>query len=128
MDQRHMGVYRLRPTHCANERELAEGVVEMVIAPDNMRNAHIVIVHHNGKHIGRRSIGAEQHEIVYFRILDSDRALHLVGNGSLPIQRRFQANDKRRAIDRSEEHTSELQSIMRISYAVFCLKKNKKVK
>src|SRR3546814_6718753 len=26
-------------------------------------------------------------------------------------------------IDRSEEHTSELQSLMRISYAVFCLKK-----
>src|SRR3546814_9245439 len=30
------------------------------------------------------------------------------------------------AIDRSEEHTSELQSLMRISYAVFCLKKKKK--
>src|SRR3546814_3907585 len=29
------------------------------------------------------------------------------------------------AIARSEEHTSELQSLMRISYAVFCLKKKK---
>src|SRR3546814_10343980 len=29
-------------------------------------------------------------------------------------------------IQRSEEHTSELQSLMRISYAVFCLKKNNK--
>src|SRR3546814_10113791 len=29
---------------------------------------------------------------------------------------------------RSEEHTSELQSLMRISYAVFCLKKKNKVK
>src|SRR3546814_3578096 len=29
---------------------------------------------------------------------------------------------------RSEEHTSELQSLMRISYAVFCLKKKKKTK
>src|SRR3546814_5532364 len=28
---------------------------------------------------------------------------------------------------RSEEHTSELQSLMRISYAVFCLKKKKKI-
>src|SRR3546814_3148720 len=28
--------------------------------------------------------------------------------------------------ERSEEHTSELQSLMRISYAVFCLKKKKK--
>src|SRR3546814_7946528 len=31
----------------------------------------------------------------------------------------------RRAASRSEEHTSELQSLMRISYAVFCLKKKK---
>src|SRR3546814_942565 len=30
------------------------------------------------------------------------------------------------AVERSEEHTSELQSLMRISYAVFCLKKKKK--
>src|SRR3546814_3118945 len=31
----------------------------------------------------------------------------------------------RKAAGRSEEHTSELQSLMRISYAVFCLKKKK---
>src|SRR3546814_1017580 len=31
-------------------------------------------------------------------------------------------------LGRSEEHTSELQSLMRISYAVFCLKKKKKNK
>src|SRR3546814_4980626 len=34
----------------------------------------------------------------------------------------------RRMTLRSEEHTSELQSLMRISYAVFCLKKKKKIK
>src|SRR3546814_3870186 len=34
----------------------------------------------------------------------------------------------RRKIFRSEEHTSELQSLMRISYAVFCLKKKKNEK
>src|SRR3546814_5547191 len=31
-------------------------------------------------------------------------------------------------LERSEEHTSELQSLMRISYAVFCLKKKKHTK
>src|SRR3546814_18296979 len=31
----------------------------------------------------------------------------------------------RSGVERSEEHTSELQSLMRISYAVFCLKKKK---
>src|SRR3546814_7072298 len=36
------------------------------------------------------------------------------------------AGSARCALPRSEEHTSELQSLMRISYAVFCLKKNKR--
>src|SRR3546814_5245761 len=42
--------------------------------------------------------------------------------------------DRRRAhaaaycIERSEEHTSELQSLMRIAYAVFCLKKKTRTK
>src|SRR3546814_7327602 len=31
------------------------------------------------------------------------------------------------SLRRSEEHTSELQSLMRISYAVFCLKKKKRI-
>src|SRR3546814_5497314 len=34
---------------------------------------------------------------------------------------------KLRPVIRSEEHTSELQSLMRISYAVFCLKKKRKI-
>src|SRR3546814_9181807 len=40
-----------------------------------------------------------------------------------PCRRTPETGDRR---DRSEEHTSELQSLMRISYAVFCLKKKKK--
>src|SRR3546814_3589916 len=39
---------------------------------------------------------------------------------------RFDALAKRLGAMRSEEHTSELQSLMRISYAVFCLKKKKR--
>src|SRR3546814_10528601 len=47
------------------------------------------------------------------------RALMFVGLDKL-------FNQNRRKVIRSEEHTSELQSLMRISYAVFCLKKKKK--
>src|SRR3546814_9041210 len=39
---------------------------------------------------------------------------------------RQMARELEKLADRSEEHTSELQSLMRISYAVFCLKKKKK--
>src|SRR3546814_5506264 len=41
------------------------------------------------------------------------------------LQRPGETLPKRMAQTRSEEHTSELQSLMRISYAVFCLKKTK---
>src|SRR3546814_957711 len=43
---------------------------------------------------------------------------------------RWEVGDTQKAgsEQRSEEHTSELQSLMRISYAVFCLKKKKKDK
>src|SRR3546814_4569718 len=40
-------------------------------------------------------------------------------------QRRGLQEKLSHALPRSEEHTSELQSLMRISYAVFCLKKKK---
>src|SRR3546814_3548415 len=53
-----------------------------------------------------------------------DEALHFLESARL----RFPGNvgiDKALAQTRSEEHTSELQSLMRISYAVFCLKKKK---
>src|SRR3546814_8482555 len=45
---------------------------------------------------------------------------------ALPILQRLAASKAPLRPKRSEEHTSELQSLMRISYAVFCLKKKKR--
>src|SRR3546814_2273734 len=45
-----------------------------------------------------------------------------------PAQPKYYASYDLETLERSEEHTSELQSLMRISYAVFCLKKKKKHK
>src|SRR3546814_6864173 len=47
------------------------------------------------------------------------------GNGRDIARSRWDQSNSRRPATRSEEHTSELQSLMRISYAVFCLKKKK---
>src|SRR3546814_7236394 len=66
------------------------------------------------------------------RAADADAARHddlLDVGGRTRVQRldrepRVRLKD---ALCRSEEHTSELQSLMRISYAVFCLKKKKKL-
>src|SRR3546814_1246518 len=46
--------------------------------------------------------------------------------GADPASQSYVRNKRRAAQKRSEEHTSELQSLMRISYAVFCLTKKKK--
>src|SRR3546814_8543017 len=46
-------------------------------------------------------------------------------SGVCRIGRHTQNGDRDAEVRRSEEHTSELQSLMRISYAVFCLKKKK---
>src|SRR3546814_7837205 len=53
------------------------------------------------------------------------RAIRPVATGSRCVDRRRLGGpiDRGRGDLRSEEHTSELQSLMRISYAVFCLKK-----
>src|SRR3546814_6784680 len=45
---------------------------------------------------------------------------------TIPGEERAVRSEADRLAARSEEHTSELQSLMRISYAVFCLKKKKK--
>src|SRR3546814_9905990 len=50
--------------------------------------------------------------------------LHGHAGNDRRLRQLVRAADDRRARYRSEEHTSELQSLMRISYAVFCLKKN----
>src|SRR3546814_19102845 len=52
------------------------------------------------------------------------RAATVSGAPAASIARQRSGSASRRC--RSEEHTSELQSLMRISYAVFCLKKKKK--
>src|SRR3546814_8288587 len=59
-----------------------------------------------------------------FRSNAGSGALRTAGGGSEPLS--CEAGRSRTACARSEEHTSELQSLMRISYAVFCLKKKNK--
>src|SRR3546814_2452436 len=56
-------------------------------------------------------------------IQESDR----VSNPASQIQAICEIGEQVGIVRRSEEHTSELQSLMRISYAVFCLKKKKKL-
>src|SRR3546814_3167409 len=58
---------------------------------------------------------------------DAFRRTDAVGVESRPDRRLRLGSLLALARTRSEEHTSELQSLMRISYAVFCLKKNNNI-
>src|SRR3546814_15859752 len=60
----------------------------------------------------------ERHHALDLRVGDG-------GPGAVGVRRR-PMSEAALPVARSEEHTSELQSLMRISYAVFCLKKKKK--
>src|SRR3546814_1078372 len=62
-------------------------------------------------------------QLVAVRQGDADDTAHLAGAVIGRRNRRRIEHQRLAAFERSEEHTSELQSLMRISYAVFCLKK-----
>src|SRR3546814_6265694 len=74
----------------------------------------------------RIGIGDDQHQRLASRLADADPRAFIKPRRHA----RFQIllcvvrPDDAGARDSSEEHTSELQSLMRISYAVFCLKNN----
>src|SRR3546814_10888662 len=55
--------------------------------------------------------------------IDSRRSAYQRRADHRPVFDDFACRNRARTAGRSEEHTSELQSLMRISYAVFCLKK-----
>src|SRR3546814_3989136 len=72
----------------------------------------------------RHCIAAERCAVPTAVLGDEHTAAILFREVAALVEQQTQRSDVRR----SEEHTSELQSLMRISYAVFCLKKKKKHK
>src|SRR3546814_4436798 len=72
-----------------------------------------------------RALERRSHPPVGFRCGGACRLAAYGGRGVLLGRSRDSRPPLRLAALRSEEHTSELQSLMRISYAVFCLKKKK---
>src|SRR3546814_10550432 len=76
------------------------------------------------------NVEAQQHDQSSFlhwvrRMLEIRREFPVFGTGSFEVQHAENPSVLAYLRCRSEEHTSELQSLMRISYAVFCLKTQK---
>src|SRR3546814_2875854 len=81
-----------------------------------------------------RAVGRERDPIHFWVLAGEledvvqDRIRDVLDGPGLAVVERGELFHQPRIVElvRSEEHTSELQSLMRISYAVFCLKKKKK--
>src|SRR3546814_9024214 len=93
-------------------------------ADDGLGLAAAVARHPGGVRIG----GIDGIEAVFDEGVEDVEAGGLVQGPAEDVAAQDQRGDLKAgaAKRRSEEHTSELQSLMRISYAVFCLKKKKK--
>src|SRR3546814_6789297 len=107
--------------HACQQHERKPGGTE------NNRLAKIWLVHQQKAHESRQPGGQR----------NDRQGPILAAQGKHPCQRdnehrlqefRWLKTERIASQPRSEEHTSELQSLMRISYAVFCLKKKKKQK
>src|SRR3546814_2401860 len=80
-----------------------------------------------GDHVGWNSeAGRVSGRIIKVHTRDFDYKGHTHRASADEPQYEIRSDKTDHVAARSEEHTSELQSLMRISYAVFCLKKKKK--
>ncbi len=94
VDQRNMRESRGLPAHRLVDVRLPRGVGEMIVAADDLRDAHVVVVDDDGEHIGRRAVGAQQHEIVEVLVGEGDAPLHRVVDDRLALARRLEPNDR----------------------------------
>src|SRR3546814_3156619 len=96
-------------------------VLDRALMQPRLGHAMIALPHaHN-----RDETGIAEH--IDRRVGQFERATVGIGihRGELFLRHLLHPHPRRMEGERSEEHTSELQSLMRISYAVFCLKKKK---
>src|SRR3546814_10810752 len=78
---------------------------------------------------GEGADGTDDHHALEAEVEDAGLLHHQLAERGEEQRRRGTDDgqqDRSKDVERSEEHTSELQSLMRISYAVFCLKKKTK--
>ena len=94
MDERDVRHHRHLPAERVVDLSLARGIGEVIVAADDVGDAHVVVVDHDGQHVGRRAVGAQQHEVVEVLVLPDDAALHLVLDHGLARERRLEADHR----------------------------------
>ena len=70
-----MGEDRPLPPHGVIDERLARGVVQVVVAADDVGDPHVVVVGHHGEVVGRSPVRAQQHQVVQVLGGEADLAL-----------------------------------------------------
>ena len=96
VDQRDVREERPRPAHRVVDQRLPRGVGQVVVAADHVGDAHVVVVHHHGQHVGRRPVRAQQHHVVELIVGRHHAALHGVLHHGLALARGAQPDHGRR--------------------------------
>ncbi|MNE02450.1 hypothetical protein D3C80_949260 [compost metagenome] len=87
MDQRDVGEGRPGPAQGVIDQALAGGVVQVIVATNDVGHAHVVIVHHHSQVVGRGAVRADDDQVVQRRGFPAHAALHRVIDRHRLIQR-----------------------------------------
>jgi len=96
-----MGVDRRLLPQGTEDVDLAWRVIDVVVTPNDVRNGHVDVIHHDAEVIGRSAIRSGYHQVIEFVIADLDAALDLVlpdhraGLRILEAQHRLHTNRNR---------------------------------
>ena len=92
-----MRVHRRIRAQCANHVDLSRRVVHVVVAADDVGNAHVEIIDDDAEVVSRRAVGARDDEVVQLAVVDFDRPLDLVLPRNASVQRVLEPIDRRNA-------------------------------
>ena len=76
-----------RPVERAIELGLAGGVHQVIVAPDDVADRHVVVVHDHREHVGGRAVRAQQHHVVELLVGKAHGALHPILDHRLAMAR-----------------------------------------
>src|SRR6267142_2112628 len=97
-----MGELRQLRAERSKDIHLARSIVDVIVAADHVRDAHVEVVHHHAEVVGRNAVGAQQHEIVQLRVRHRDRTLDDVVKNNVAFVRIAEAHHWRPVRRRDE--------------------------
>ena len=92
-----MRILRQRRAERLEDVDLARGVVDVVVAADDVGDLHVPVVHHDAEIVGGRAVRTGDDEVVQLAVVDHDAALDQVVDHHRAVERRLETHHRRNA-------------------------------